>query len=66
MLIIRFITICNNKTRYILLCSLKKSYFVKLKIECKMIVVNLFPKKILFPKRLYYEQIKKRMIILNK
>ena len=52
--IIRYITICNNKIRYILLCHLKKSYFVVLKIECKMIIANLFPKKIiLFPKRLY-------------
>ena len=50
--IIRYITIFNNKIRFILLCSLKKSYFVILKIECKMIVANLFPKKkILFPKK---------------
>ena len=52
--IIRYITIFNNKIRFILLCSLKKSYFVILKIECKMIVTNLFlKKKILFPKQLY-------------
>lgn len=50
--IIRYITIFNNKIRFILLCSLKKSYFVILKIECKMIVANLFPKKNLFPKQL--------------
>ena len=43
--IIIYITICNNKIRYILLFSLKKSYFVILEIECKMIVANLFPKK---------------------